>query len=145
MGYYSYCTGFVKPADSLGELVEALKKGGFTLDWDGSIYSLEGAYTGFNINERSGMIVACEESYKTYGFRAFIEKLQTLSSLIAEASLTREGENNDDRESYEFDGSQWYVELRPRFMVPVDRTAEALDRFEQVRLEFQKSFKGGDG
>jgi len=138
MGYYSFCTGFVKPAGSLEELIEALKEKGFEVDEDGLINSPYGDYTGFEVDEEKQELKGHDESLKLYsGFEDFVAALQELSPLIARASLTREGEEHDDTEGYEFDGSRWYVAVYPVVLVPVNRAIEASKRLEQVATELR--------
>ena len=137
MDFY-FCEGYTKPAGSLEELIEALKEKGFVINdlFGPFLGSPDGTYTGFEVDdEETGMLVGSEEMTTASGFHAFVGAIQGLSALIARASFSLKG---SESESYEFDGSRWYVELRPRFMVPLDQKSRVLDRLEQVRSEFQQ-------
>lgn len=137
MSYYSYCTGFIKPAGSLQELIDALVEKGFILDEDGFLYDRDWDFTGFVIDEENQELAGYDDSVKTYGFDNFVAALQELGALVALASLTREGEEHDDTEGYEFDGTRWYVMLSADFLVPIDRKSRALDRLEEIRAELR--------
>jgi len=143
MGDFSICKGFVEPAGSLEELIEALKEKGFVVDDYGLINSPDGDYTGFDINKAAGVLVARAKIGISSSFDAFVEALQELSPLIASAIATKEGIERNDHESYGFDGSQWYVNSRRyvlytvQFLVPADRRIEAYKRLVQVAKDLR--------
>jgi len=138
MGYHSNCMGFVKPAGSLEELVEALVGKGFTLDENNRLYDRNRDFTGFVLDEENQELAGYDESVKTYGFDNFVAALRELSPLLAEASFTREGQDRDDTEGYEFDGSRWYVAISTYFLIPIDQKSRGLDRLEEIRAELKQ-------
>ena len=116
----------------LEELLEALSEKGFALDEEGCLYDRNRYFTGFVVDTDNQELAGCDDSVKTYGFDSFVAALQELSPLLAEANLTREGEDHNDTEGYEFDSSRWYVAVYPVIMVPVGRETQASERLERV-------------
>ncbi len=145
MAYYSMCTGSVLPAYSLEELIEALKEEGFYIGDIGNSHSLiapGGGHTGFDVDRATGRLVGDGGLSIASGFDVFVKALQKLSPLIAEATITREGDESDDREGYRFDGSQWYTRIYESFLVPVDQVAQAKERLREVAKKLRGEPRG---
>ena len=122
MPYTSYVTGVITPAEKLDELLEFLDGWSFIVDENGGLEnSVSGWSTGFAVR-RDNKLAGIGEWSKTYGFnKSFIEALIAASKadLLAYAYLHREGEDHDDKETYEYIGGVWYTWAHLDFKVPL--------------------------
>ena len=138
MAYNSHVTGIIEPAEGLGELLEFLERYDFVVDdEDGWLeHAVTGWSTGFVVTDNN--LVSIEEPIKSYAFDgAFIGALRAASKegLITYAFLSREGEDHDDTEAYEYTDGVWYTTLHLAFRVPLDKMCQISETIRHAAQE----------
>ena len=141
MPYNSHVTGAIEPpAGGLGDLLEFLEGRRFVVsDDDGWLdHSASGWSTGFGVVDGVLQDISQGEAMKAYAFDVeFISALRAASKegLIAYAFLTREGEDHDDTEAYEYVGGVWYTTLHLTFRVPLDKMCQISETIRHAAQE----------